>query len=419
MKVAGVVAEYNPFHKGHQYHLEKTRKLTGADKIVVVMSGDFTQRGTPAIIDKYARTQMALMCGADLVIELPSCYACSSAEYFGSGAMAVLESLGVVDSVCFGSESGDLSELVPIAELLANEPDDFRLYLKNELKNGKSFPRARDLALTHCIPGFAENEDVTSQPNNILAIEYIKALINMHSRIRPVTLKRTDSDFHSYRLDQGFASSMALRQTIRTAEKSTSGFKEVLERIRFQVPPEVYEILYESFGNRYPVFPNDLSDTLIYKLLIERSHGYKSFVDVGDDLSDKLMNCIYKAHSFEGFCDVLKSRDLTYARISRVLCHILLNVRQADMEKYKKGGLIFYNRVLGFRKDAEDLLSLISKNTKLPLITRVSEGDILENETARRQFDRDLLASHIYECLIANKFGSGLVNEHERQIIKV
>ena len=419
MRVAGVIAEYNPFHKGHSYHLEKTRKMTGADKVVVVMSGDFTQRGTPAIIDKYERTRMALNNGADLVIELPGCYACGSAEYFGSGAMAVLDSLGVVDSVCFGTETGDLDELAEIAQVLAQEPGDYREYLLSELKNGKPYPRARNLALIHCIPEFAEKESIIGTPNNILAIEYLKALIQNRSMIRPVALKRTDSDYHSYRLDQGFASSMALRQNIRQAEKNPGSFKEILDRIRFQVPEDVYEILYESFGNRYPIFPNDLSDMLIYKLVIERSHGYTSFVDVGDDLSDKLTASIFKAHTFEQFCDVLKSKDVTYARISRVLCHILLNVRQADMEKYKAQGMVFYNRVLGFRKDAEDLLSEISKKSKVPVVTRVSEGNILEDETGRRQFDRDVLSSHIYECLIANKFGSGLVNEFERQIIKV
>ncbi len=419
MKVAGVVAEYNPFHKGHKYHLDMTRKATGADKIVVVMSGDFTQRGTPAIIDKYERTRMALQNGADVVIELPSCYACGSAEYFGSGAMAVMQSLGVIDAVCFGTESETIDELVPIAELLANETDEFRQYLKNELKNGRSYPRARNLALNHCIPDFAENESVIGSPNNILGIEYIKALMQMHSMIRPVAIQRTDSDFHSYRLDQGFASSQALRQNIRMAENHPRDFREILDRIRLQVPEYVFEILLESFGNRYPIFPDDLSNVLIYKMLIERPHGYTSFVDVGDDLSDKLIGSLYKAHTFEQFCDVLKSKDITYARISRVLCHILLNVRQVDMDNYRNNGTIFYNRVLGFRKDAEDLLSEISKKSKVPVITRTSEGDILENEIGRRQFDRDMLASHIYECMIANKFGSGLVNEYERQLIKI
>lgn len=419
MKVTAIAAEYNPFHNGHKYQLERARKLTGADKIIVVMSGDFTQRGTPAVIDKYERTRMALENGADMVVELPSCYACGSAEYFGSGAVAVMNALGVVDSICFGSEAGNIDELYPIAEVLANEPEVFQEQLRAELKNGKPFPRARNMALTYCIPGFAEREGLVGLPNNILGIEYLKALIRSGSMIRPFTLKRTESDYHSYRLDQGFASSQALRQSLSMADQNPGSFREVIERIRLQVPSSVYEILFERFGNRYPVFPNDLSSMLVYKLLLERSHGYTSFVDVSKELSDRLMHFTNHAYTFEQFCDGLKSKDVTYVRISRVLCHILLNVRKADMEHYKEGGEVFYTRVLGFRNDAEDLLGEIKKKSRIPLITRVSEGDRLENEVGRRQFERDVLASHFYESIVAGKFNSGLMSEYERQIIKV
>ncbi len=419
MKVTGIVAEYNPFHNGHKYQLESARRLTGADRILVVMSGDFTQRGTPAVIDKYERTRMALENGADMVIELPSCYACGSAEYFGSGAVAMMNALGVVDAICFGSECGNVEQLYPVAEVLAKEPDSFKETLCQELKTGKPFPRARQNALTHCIPGFAEYEELLGLPNNNLGIEYIKALIRSQSSIRPVTLQRTGSDYHSYRLDQGFASSQALRQTILMAEQRPSSFREMIERIRFQVPEDVYEILFERFGNRYPVFANDLSSMLVYKLLLERHHGYTSFVDVSKELSDKLMHFTNHAYTFEQFCDGLKSKELTYVRISRVLCHILLNVRKADMEHYKEEGDVFYARVLGFRSDAEDLLSEINRRSRIPVITRVVEGDQLVGKTAQRQFERDVLASHFYESVVANKYGSGLMNEYERQIIKV
>ncbi len=419
MRVTGIIAEYNPFHNGHKYHLEKARKLTGADKIVVVMSGDFTQRGTPALIDKYERARMALENGADLVIELPSCYACSSAEYFGDGAIAALDALGVVNSLCFGTEAGNIEELFPIAQILATEPEEFKIALRESLRNGNPFPRARNEALTHCIPGFAEKESILGLPNNILGIEYLKALNNRGSIIQPVTIQRTDSDYHSYRLDQGFASSQALRQSLSMADHNPSSFREVIERVRSQVPENVYEILYERFGNRYPIFPNDLSSMLVYKLLLERHHGYTSFVDVSEDLSDKLLKFTNHAYTFDQFCEGLKSKDLTYVRISRVLCHILLNVRKEDMENYKKQGSIFYTRVLGFREDAEDLLSEIKKRSKVPMITRVSQGDSLEGDIAQRQFERDVLASHFYESIVANKFGSGLMNEYERKVIKI
>ena len=150
MKIAGIIAEYNPFHNGHKYHIEQTRKITGADFIIVVMSGNFTQRGTPAIMDKYSRARMALENGADMVLELPSCYACGSAEYFADGAIALLDKLGCVDYVCFGSECGDIELLRPIAEILATEPENYSEMLRAELKSGATFPRARNRALIHC-----------------------------------------------------------------------------------------------------------------------------------------------------------------------------------------------------------------------------------------------------------------------------
>ena len=151
MKVTGIIAEYNPFHRGHAYHIEQAKKLTGADAVVVVMSGDFTQRGTPAIMDKYARARMALMNGADVVIELPSCYACASAEYFADGAVALLDSLGIVDTLCFGSECGSIDMLRPIAQVLVDEPEAYKKTLKAELAIGRSYPTARNTALVHCL----------------------------------------------------------------------------------------------------------------------------------------------------------------------------------------------------------------------------------------------------------------------------
>ncbi len=412
MKVAGIIAEYNPFHKGHAYHIEQAKRVTGADSVVVVMSGNFTQRGTPAIVDKYARAKMALLNGADVVIELPSCYACGSAEYFADGAIALLDGLGTVDCICFGTECGDINLLRPIAEFLANEPEEFKIILQEEMKNGHTYPQSRNTALAHCIPGFAEVENIIGSPNNILGIEYMKSIIRRKSRIVPYAIQRTGADYHSYRLaDNAFSSSMALRQSV--------DLQGNLDLIRDQIPENVYQILKEEFGSHCPIFPRDLSSMLKYKLLVEESHGYTSFVDITDDLSDRILKNIYQSYDYEQLCEVLKSKNMTYARISRLLCHILLNLRKADMESYRENGTVFYARVLGFKDDERNVLSHIAKASTLPLITQVSQWRSLTSECAQKQFERDLLATHIYESVAADKYGTRMRNEYERQIVKV
>ena len=409
MKIAGIIAEYNPFHNGHKYHIEQTRKITGADFIIVVMSGNFTQRGTPAIMDKYSRAHMALENGADMVIELPSCYACGSAEYFADGAIALLDKLGCVDYVCFGSECGDIDLLRPIAEILATEPDDYREMLKAELKNGATFPRARNRALIHCIPSFAENENIIGSPNNILGIEYMKSIIRRHSKIQPVTIQRTGSDYHSQRFSQQYSSSLALRHSLDAQGN--------LDMIRGQVPENVFSIMQENFKQTYPVFPRDFSAMLKYKLLVEEINGYTDFVDISEDLSDRILKVLYQPYDYEQMCDILKTKNLTYARVSRLLCHILLNLRKDDMDAYKANGTIFYARVLGFHTDDKGLLKTLQRSSSIPLITKVTDGRSLESEIGRKQFERGILASHIYESVVSNKFNRPMQNEYQRPVI--
>ncbi len=411
MKIAGIIAEYNPFHNGHKYHIEQTRKITGADFIIVVMSGNFTQRGTPAIIDKYSRTRMALENGADMVIQLPSCYACGSAEYFADGAIALLDKLGCVDYVCFGSECGDIELLRPIAEILATEPDDYREMLKAELKNGATFPRARNRALIHCIPSFAENENIIGSPNNILGIEYMKSIIRRGSKITPVTIQRTGSDYHSQRFSQQYSSSLALRHSIDTQDS--------LDMIRGQVPENVFGIMEENYKKTYPLFPRDFSAMLKYKLLVEEKNGYTDFVDINEDLSDRILKVLYQSYDYEQMCDILKTKNITYARVSRLLCHILLNLRKDDMQEYKENGTVFYARVLGFRDDDKGLFKKIQKSSSIPLITKVTDGKKLESEAGRKQFEQDILASHIYESIVASKYDCPMQNEYQRPVITI
>ncbi len=411
MKIAGIIAEYNPFHNGHKFHIEQTKLITGADFVIVVMSGNFTQRGTPAIMDKYSRARMALENGADMVLELPSCYACGSAEYFADGAIALLDALGCVDYVCFGSECGDIELLRPVAETLANEPASYKEVLKSELKKGATFPLARNRALTHCIPSFAENENIIGSPNNILGIEYMKSIIRRKSNIQPVTILRTGSDYHSQRFNQQYSSSLALRHSFETQGS--------LDLIRGQVPENVFAIMKESFQKTYPIFPRDASAMLKYKLLVEEPDGYTDFVDITPDISDRILKVLYHSYDYEQMCEILKTKNLTYARVSRLLCHILLNLRKDDLEAYQSGGTVFYARVLGFHDDGKGLLKEIRRSTSIPIITKVTDGRDIKSDIGRKQFENDILASHIYESVVSNKFGCPMQNEYTRPVITI
>lgn len=410
MKVTGIVAEYNPFHNGHKFQIEQAKKLTGADYIIVAISGNFTQRGTPAIMNKYDRTKMALLNGADLVIELPSCYACSSAEYFAKGSMTLFEKLGVVDSICFGSECGNVNALTKIAEVLAFEPEDYKKELRISLQNGFSYPAARSNALISCLPEFASHSNIIAYPNNILGVEYIKALLQMGSSIKPYTNERIGSGYHNYKLSEQYSSAISIRHALSS--------KHPLEHVKEQMPENCFEILTESFGKTAPVFETDFSKLLKYRMLLELEHDYVQFADVSEDLSNKMKKCLFASTDISSLCEQLKTKDLTHSRISRCLGHILLDLKQSDLETYLKEGTIFYGRILGFRKRSAPLLTELKKCSSIPLISKVADASKQLSEVGLKQFETDIQAAHIYESVVSDKFGTVMKHEYQRKIIK-
>ena len=411
MKVVGIIAEFNPFHNGHKYLIEKAKEITGADYAVIVMSGNFTQRGTPAITDKYVRTQMALQNGADLVIELPTHYACSSAEFFAHGAITLFNKLGVVDSICFGSESGNITNLYNVAKILADEPEEYKQQLKLFLKRGYSYPLARNQALEATIPDFVNYMDVIKTPNNILGIEYLKALIRTNSSITPYTIPRIGSGYHDRKLSVAYSSAIAIRQSLQ--------FGNSLEKIEEQVPDNCLPILSEHFNKTYPIFMDDFSTILKYKLLTEASNGFDKYADISSDLSDKIKKNMFKINTIHNFCDLLKSKDLTHARINRCLGHILLNIQQDEMDTLKENGSIHYARILGFKENSNDLLSEAKKKTSIPLITKLADASKILSEDGMAQLEKDIQVSHIYEMVVSSKFNQPFRNEYKRQIVKI
>ncbi|MBO4909149.1 MAG: nucleotidyltransferase [Lachnospiraceae bacterium] len=361
MKTAGIIAEYNPFHDGHKYHIEETKKQTGADYCVVAMSGNFVQRGAPAIIDKYARAKSALAEGADLVIQIPPVFSLSSAEFYAKGSIALLENTGLIDYLSFGSEAGNLEKLEKLAHILADEPDKYKKLLQKYLKAGNAFPAARAKALIDYCPDMTDLSELVSSPNNILAIEYLKALISSKSEIKPVTMKRVGAGYNDpYAPGQPGISAKAIREAI--------SYGSEVDNLKAYMPKESFKALKDAVKKNMTVDENDFSEMLIYKLLSEREHGYTKYLDVSEELSDRIGNNLEKFKNITDFCNLLKTKDKTYTRVSRALFHILLDITQDSIEPYDYTGSCPYIRVLGFRKSSEAILSEIKTKASVPVL---------------------------------------------------
>ncbi|MDY2614824.1 MAG: nucleotidyltransferase [Lachnospiraceae bacterium] len=427
MKIVGLITEYNPFHNGHLYHIEKARELTDADAVIVVMSGNYVQRGAPAIMPKHLRAEVALEAGVDLLMELPVCYAVGSAEYFAAGAISLFEQLGCVDAICFGSECGDYNVLENIAHIVSEEPEEYKFSLQEALRKGMSFPRARQMALANYLKDDSIDM-ILEQPNNILGIEYIKTLHKTHSNIKSYTIKRKVSGYHDEHLTGNYSSASAIRKLLAYASNSIHlegegmfdepVMSEVLTRLDDQVPPSCIRMLEEMHRNRYPIYANDFSLILKYKLLSETRDTLVKYKDVTEDLANRIMNHVNDFITFEQFCDLLKTKDITYTRISRSLFHILLNITNEDMLIYEKEGFCQYAHILGFRKDAGKLLSHLKQHSKVPLITKLTQTSELNN-TGLQMLEQDIFASNLYESVITNKFKMPFINEYQHQIIRI
>lgn len=408
MKITSVIAEYNPFHNGHAYQIQKAKEMTGADYVIVVMSGDFTQRGTPAIINKYARANMALQNGADMVLELPVCYATGSAEYFAKGAIALLDKLGCVDSVCFGSECGDIDALTEIAKVLANETPQFKETIQRNLKMGDTYPVARNKALVEALPHMTTYDQLLASPNNILGIEYIKALIQFDSKIKPYTNIRIGSDYHDYKLAAANSSAISIRQSLL--------MQHDMSLIKDQVPASCFEILSKNFEHCFPIFEDDFSTMLKYKLLSEKDTGYQKYLDMTKSISDKIRRNVFKMTDYDQFCDLLKSKDLTYARISRILSHILLDITKEEVDTYKENGWIFYARVLGLNTQSFELTRTVKEHSSITLISKLKKAEKQLYPIGVHMLKKDLTAAHIYEIVAGQKYNAGMIDEYRRQI---
>lgn len=403
MKIVGLITEYNPFHAGHLYHMQQARELTGADYCVVLMSGSFVQRGEPAIFDKYRRTKAALLAGADLVLEMPAAFSTASAHEFAAYGVALLSAIGV-DAVVFGSECGQIEFLKQAASALNHESAEFQERLRKGLKAGLTYPQARAKAL--------EMEDtwasVLSSPNNILGIEYLRAAEDLHSPMEFYTISRKGSGYHEDTLaDANFPSASAIRGIIRN---SLSKDKDLLDILASHLPA----VTHPAYTGAVPVFVDDFSELLNAAVL--QMQATFSIADLSPELAARLAKPPYFPLSFEERIQALKTRQLTYTRVSRALLHLVLGMREEDISRWKEEGYALYARILGFRRQSSPLLSCLHKKSSIPLITKMADAAQNLSPSALALLEQEVYASHLYQTVrmkrsgvFQNEYTEGLV----------
>lgn len=437
MKTVGIIAEYNPFHNGHAYQILEAKKITGADYAVIVMSGDFVQRGAPAIFDKYARTQAALSGGADLVFELPVVYACSSAEYFAEGAVALLDSLHV-DALCFGSECGDMDALLQIAELLLNETPLFKQILDASLRSGKTYPAAREAAFASVCSsayGSAVSERLCSllnEPNNLLGIEYCKALLRRKSSITPFTVLRDDRGYHSSCISDPSAEPLLNYEnsSITIYHSSATALRLILENpdytvekkhecLSLQVPFDVLPIYTELLQHSTWLGEDDFSPLLDYCLLTETTESLCSYQDITKELARRMLCYSGNGLLFSELAVSMKSRQLTLTRVNRLLIHALLHIKKELSLAARSEGSVHYARLLGLRENASPCLKKLSSSSIVPIINRLAPSSKLLTGTAGALLSLDVQSAELYRAVLFRKSGFLPVGEYQRGIIRI
>lgn len=387
-KVLGIVAEYNPFHNGHLYHLEKSKKDTNSNYTVAIMSGNFTQRGSTSLIDKWSKAEAAIQCGIDLVIELPVLYAISSAENFAEGAIKILDSLKVVDYISFGAETDNIEILNQCADVLYREPREYKTLLSHELKKGISYPKARENALMMYLNDIRKFANVLSSPNNILGIEYLKALKKLKSNIQPVAISRYEVGYNDLSYTGNIASSTAIRNMIKN-----NGFNALANLM----PAPSYATLVQNIkaGHIVPdisVFEKEI----IYTLRKMNTQEIAELPDVSEGLEFAIKNAANSCNSVVEFLNIIKSKRYTTTRLQRILLYALLGITKKDMAISKK--VQPYVRVLGLNNKGKFLISEIAKaNPKLEIVTSVKRfTDVNSSKNLNLMLDKDIWATNVY-----------------------
>lgn len=387
-RVLGIVAEYNPFHNGHLYHLEKAKKDTDSNYTVAVISGNFTQRGGTSLVDKWSKAEAAVSAGVDLVIELPVLYATSSAENFAEGAVKILDSLKIVDSIAFGAETPDVQILDKCADVLYHEPKQYKTLLSHELKKGLSYPKARENALMMYLNDIRKFAKALSSPNNILGIEYLKALKKLKSPLEAFSIPRREVGHNDLEFNNHIASSTAIRNMI-----GNDGFSALSSLM----PSASYSILMKNMKAGH-IIPNIsvFEKEILYTLRKMTPSQIAELPDVTEGLEFAIKNAANSCNTFHEFMNLVKTKRYTATRLQRILVYALLGITKKDLAMSRK--LDPYARVLALNKRGKFLIAEIAKaNPKLQIITSVKRfADDNSNKNLQFMLEKDIWATNVY-----------------------
>lgn len=399
-KILGIVAEYNPFHNGHLYHINESKKITESTYTIAIMSGNFTQRGDTAFINKWSRAEIALKNGIDLIIELPVVYATSSAENFADGAIKILNSMNIIDYISFGAETASIPHLNKIADILYEEPKKYKNYLAEELQKGLSYPKAREQALLLYFNNNKEYYNIISSPNNILGIEYLKALKKYNSNIEPIAIPRIKTGHNDLNYSNNIASSTSIRNIIKNQKFDIA--KKLMPMSSFLNIMENIEIGHVVSG--LSVFEREI----IYKLRNMSTSEIALLPDVTEGLEFLIKKAANSCNSITKFMSIVKSKRYTSTRIQRILLYVLLDILKKDIDLSKS--IHPYIRVLGFNERGKFLISQISKvNPNLNIITSVKKFvDMNSNNNLKNMLNMDIRSTDVYTLGYANDSCSNL-----------
>lgn len=425
MHITGIIAEYNPLHLGHQFHITKTRELMKENAsnssdaphyIVTVLSGDFVQRGLPAVLDKHTRARMALEAGSDLVLELPVPYALSSGEGFAFGGVSLLHQLGCVDTLSFGSEAGELNKISAVARILNTidgTPYDspaspqnatYHTAYQSALKQGLTHPAARLQALGKAYPEL-DLSVLDGHSNNMLALEYLKAIYRLNSDIQPITVKRQGQAYLANTFPENvFASATAIREALNRHD---------LHTMSEQVSANAASLLLQAHSDQKLLFADDFNNLLHYKLLTLTKKAMLEYFEITPDFANKITKNLGQFKNFTQFANLLWTKDMTYARVCRNLMNIILDIKENTWNVHQP---VPYARVLGFRKDSAPLLSEIKKKASIPIISKLADAEKLLTPETYPLLELDMKAAHIYDSVVLQKSGQKAPHEMQKQI---
>ncbi len=380
MKICACIAEYNPLHLGHIKHINYIKNELGAEKLVVIMSGNFCQRGEPAVLSKFTRAKQAIIAGADMVIELPTVFSIGNAETFASGAIKLIEDLGEINALCFGVESGKREDFIGIATALANESKAYKKAVKEHLAKGVSLAKAKLLALRETEGEFDEN--LLSSPNNILGVEYTKAIIKRKSAIEIFPMLR-EGDHNNKTLKKGITSASSIREMIKTGK---------IKKVKSNVPPFVYKDLTP--------YPFAFDKMIMTKVITENEESLKTLPDCTEGLENRIKALSKENNTVEDLVAKATTKRYTSSRIRRILLANLLGIT----EELKNDCLSkpLYAKILAVSEDSKELISLLSTKSSIPILTRKSDGEKL-TKTAKECFEKDVLAQELYNLATSKK----------------